>query len=70
MVPVSRLVVQAHHEVVLGPRRGDVEQAALLGVLEALVALADVEVAGGLEVTVVSVAEPDLGPLRAPRHQR
>ena len=66
---VARLVVEADHEVVLGPGGGDVQQPALLGLLEALVGLADVEVAGGLEVVTLP-PEADLRSLRAPGHDR
>ena len=60
---VARLVVEADHEVVLGPGGGDVQQPTLLGLLEALVGLADVEVAGGLEVVILAARS---GPPAAP----
>ena len=66
---VARLVVQADHEVVLGPGGGDVQQSTLLGLLEALVGFADVEVAGGLEVVILP-PEADLRSLRTPGHDR
>ena len=65
-----RLVVEADHEVVLGPGGGHVQQPTLLRLLEAPILLAPRRVPLGLEVPVVLVTEPDLGPRTTPRHDR